>query len=622
MINFNYMARKLFLVALATIAVCATAFAQGAKNVVPGSKAEKFYQVVPEHEFTVNGFFGASTLLYKVGAGYDWAQEGETGTPHWREYKADFVNFSKGPFHPTGFGGGGGFGYIWHFHPNVGLMTGLDVAYYSGGVRNICGAYAYDGGEKYYTDNPFYTGYLETITTGEATTGERITEKYVVGYGVLDYTEMQKYLALQIPIMFQFMAPMGQGNNHFYAAIGARIGFGVWNYYQGLGGMMFSSYGPGYEPYRETWTDMVQGPAPGYYPYEWDNWEGPGKKYPWWKGEYYAQDNNSPDYMYHEGEDPDHPFQPSGKWGAKLVNVMASAEIGFRWRLADGLGLYTGIYCDYGIPTINKKQNVAQITGYPKDNDQGDYEAHSIMNTQTATGTLVRNVEAETGDHTSPNPRPGMYYTKQYMNEPMPQTVRAHTLGAGLKLKLAFGKVLPVAPVVPVLPKPDTVTKIVYVRDTVQNTVVVRDTVQNTVVVRDTVTNTVVVRDTVTIIKEIPVEIQQTMRDLSNTLFEFNKFNLGEKARGYLDEIVDWLVANPKVNVEIGGHTDGIGSQEYNQKLSENRAKTVYNYFVEHGVNKNRLSYKGYGKSEPIADNSTDAGRQQNRRVELKIINN
>ena len=78
-----------------------------------------------------------------------------------------------------------------------------------------------------------------------------------------------------------------------------------------------------------------------------------------------------------------------------------------------------------------------------------------------------------------------------------------------------------------------------------------RDTVENTVVVRDTVTNTVVVRDTITIIKEVPVEIQRTMRELSNTLFEFNKFNLGEKARGYLDEIVDWFVANPKVKANF-----------------------------------------------------------------------
>ena len=64
MINLNYMSKKLFLVALTILAVSTAAFAQGAKNVVPGTKAEKFYQVVPEHEFTVNGFFGASTLLY------------------------------------------------------------------------------------------------------------------------------------------------------------------------------------------------------------------------------------------------------------------------------------------------------------------------------------------------------------------------------------------------------------------------------------------------------------------------------------------------------------------------------------------------------------------------------
>ena len=604
MINLNYMSKKLFLVALTILAVSTAAFAQGAKNVVPGSKAEKFYQVVPEHEFTVNGFAGVSTLLYKVNAGYDWINYEGNGIPPTIYNKSDFVNFSKGPFHPTGFGGGGGFGYIWHFHPNFGLMTGLDLAYYSGGVRNIA------AGDD---DWPFFTSYTVDLP-GETETGEMVTGKHLMTYGVFDYTEMQKYLALQIPIMIQFMVPMGQGNHHFYAALGARIGFGIWNYYQGKGGMMFSSYTPTWLDYTTGWTENPQLPEPGFYYGEGgaDNWGGPGNK-PWWKGGYYEQDKDSPDYIWHDAEDPDYPFRPSGKWGAKLVNVMASAEVGFRWRLTDGLGLYTGIYCDYGITSVNKKQNVAMVTGYEgmygwEDDDPApDYEPHSIMNTQTTPGYTVQSVDG------GPNGT-GIIQNTKYKYEPLKPSVKgAHTLGLGLKLKLAFGKVLPTAPPAPpVLPKPDTVVK----------TIIIRDTVQNTVVVRDTVTNTVVVRDTVTIIKEIPVEIQQTMRDLSNTLFEFNKFNLGEKARGYLDEVVDWLVANPKVNVEIGGHTDGIGSQEYNQKLSEQRAKAVYNYFVEHGVNKSRLSYKGYGKMEPIADNSTDAGRQQNRRVELKIINN
>ena len=584
------MLKKHLLVALAVMAVCATVFAQGAKNVTPGSKAEKFYQVVPEHEFTVNGFFGASTLLYKVDGSYytEYGRNQELMLLKSPAVKSDFVNFSKGPFHPTGFGGGGGFGYIWHFHPNFGLMTGLDIAYYSGGVRGLG------------TDDihPLASSYIV----------DKNDEKHLMAYGVLDYSEMQKYLALQIPIMIQFMAPLGQGNHHFYAALGARLGFGVWNYFEGRGGFLLASqytYGDGpYDPpYTTSWRNMDW-----YQEYilpPFDDWKYPcdyynnPEKYPW----LVAGDQTT------QGDEEEYPYRPSGKWGTKLVNVMLSAELGFRWNLGRtatnwGFGLYTALYADYGIPTVNKKENVAFITGYDGFDPMvpGKYAVHSILNSQNAPVGYSKE---------DPDGAPACTTAVRY-DAPKP-LAKAHTLGLGLKLKFAFGKVLPVAPPAPpVLPKPDTVVK----------TIIIRDTVQNTVVVRDTVTNTVVVRDTVTIIKEIPVEIQQTMRDLSNTLFEFNKFNLGEKARGYLDEVVDWLVKNPKVNVEIGGHTDGIGSQEYNQKLSEQRAKAVYNYFVEHGVNKDRLSYKGYGKMEPIADNSTDAGRQQNRRVELKIINN
>ena len=596
------MLKKLFIAAAAILMVYAAAFAQGAKNAAPGSKAEKFYQVVPEHEFLINGFGGMSTLMYKVGDSYFMYEEGQRMTfSQTPAIKADIVNFSNGPFHPTGLGGGGGFGYIWHFHPNVGLMTGLDVAYYSGGLRGL-GASKGDG-----VVAPFVSSY---IVPGMSVDGNK--EEHLMGYGVADYSEMQKYLALQIPVMFQFMAPMGQGNHHFYAAVGARIGFGVWNNYKGKGAKLFSTDAWAHRqaapytrfPYTTSETHLFYEHYSGNFALPVGEWapDNP-EKYPWLKKVSEATPTAAGEFSY----------EPEGKWGAKLVNVMVSAELGFRWNLGRsannyGFGLYTALYADYGVMTVNKKENVALLTGYDQydynDNVRiayGSYDTHSVLNAQSAP------YGSSEIDKTSGNA--AIYYKYE---EPVKPLAKAHTLAAGLKVKFAFGKVLPVAPPAPpVLPKPDTVVK----------TIIIRDTVQNTVVVRDTVTNTVVVRDTVTIIKEIPVEIQQTMRDLSNTLFEFNKFNLGEKARGYLDEIVDWLVANPKVNVEIGGHTDGIGSQEYNQKLSENRAKTVYNYFVEHGVNKDRLSYKGYGKSEPIADNSTDAGRQQNRRVELKIIN-
>ncbi len=77
---------------------------------------------------------------------------------------------------------------------------------------------------------------------------------------------------------------------------------------------------------------------------------------------------------------------------------------------------------------------------------------------------------------------------------------------------------------------------------------------------------------------------------------------------------------NPDMKLELSGHTDGKGSVDYNQKLSEQRAKAVYDYLVKAGVSKTNLTWKGYGKSEPIATNDTAEGRQLNRRVELRIV--
>jgi len=74
------------------------------------------------------------------------------------------------------------------------------------------------------------------------------------------------------------------------------------------------------------------------------------------------------------------------------------------------------------------------------------------------------------------------------------------------------------------------------------------------------------------------------------------------------------------MTIEVRGHTDAKGSDSYNLRLSENRAKSVVDYLVSKGVNPKRLKYKGYGKSIPIDTNETEEGRSKNRRVEFKII--
>lgn len=104
---------------------------------------------------------------------------------------------------------------------------------------------------------------------------------------------------------------------------------------------------------------------------------------------------------------------------------------------------------------------------------------------------------------------------------------------------------------------------------------------------------------------------------LNNIYFETDKYDLLPQSFLVLNDIVKYLAKNPSINVEIIGHTDSVGEGYHNQELSENRAKSVQNYLINNGIDKNRLTSKGNGSSKPIATNETESGRQENRRVEF-----
>jgi outer membrane protein OmpA-like peptidoglycan-associated protein len=105
--------------------------------------------------------------------------------------------------------------------------------------------------------------------------------------------------------------------------------------------------------------------------------------------------------------------------------------------------------------------------------------------------------------------------------------------------------------------------------------------------------------------------------NMSDVLFRSGSFELLPAARERLAKVSGIVLAYPSLHVAIEGHTDSVGSDEYNQQLSERRAQAVRDYFVQQGINSNAVEAKGYGKTEPIASNDTTEGRQQNRRVEL-----
>ena len=107
--------------------------------------------------------------------------------------------------------------------------------------------------------------------------------------------------------------------------------------------------------------------------------------------------------------------------------------------------------------------------------------------------------------------------------------------------------------------------------------------------------------------------------------FDFNKYNIKREFAPVLDEAAQILKDNPDVKVTVEGHTDSIGSDSYNQRLSERRAAAVKHYLVSRGVAADRLETVGYGESRPIAPNTTPNGRDNpegramNRRAELKV---
>lgn len=106
---------------------------------------------------------------------------------------------------------------------------------------------------------------------------------------------------------------------------------------------------------------------------------------------------------------------------------------------------------------------------------------------------------------------------------------------------------------------------------------------------------------------------------LKNIFFETNKVELLPESKIELQKLIDFLNENPKVAIEIGGHTDNVGDDKSNQSLSENRAKTVYDFLVSNKINPSRLSFKGFGETKPVGDNTTEEGRQDNRRTEFRV---
>ncbi|HLF33752.1 MAG TPA: LamG-like jellyroll fold domain-containing protein [Cyclobacteriaceae bacterium] len=117
----------------------------------------------------------------------------------------------------------------------------------------------------------------------------------------------------------------------------------------------------------------------------------------------------------------------------------------------------------------------------------------------------------------------------------------------------------------------------------------------------------------------VPVEVGESI-SLNNIFFDFNKATLQKESFAELSRVIPLFNQFPNLKIEIAGHTDAIGSDDYNLRLSESRAGAVRDYFLTQNIAGDKIISKGYGEAEPVATNDTDEGRAQNRRVEFRIL--
>ena len=115
-----------------------------------------------------------------------------------------------------------------------------------------------------------------------------------------------------------------------------------------------------------------------------------------------------------------------------------------------------------------------------------------------------------------------------------------------------------------------------------------------------------------------PIKVGQSIV-LNNIFYDTDKYDLKNESRIELGKLISFLEKNPKIKFEISGHTDSIGTKQYNQVLSEKRARSVFDYLLVKGVAISRMTSKGYGDSKPVTKNNTEEGRSRNRRTEFMV---
>lgn len=308
-----------------------------------------------------------------------------------------------------------------------------------------------------------------------------------------------------------------------------------------------------------------------------------------------------------------------------------------RRRKAPRTSYRAGLFLDYGISDIQKNATTQNILGYPAEGptDPLDVQAASIMSSNRADGksihslilgakfTVLFQVSKDKKPKPKPKPRP---VTTPVQPKPKPPVVPAasperlfvaHIIDADTKANLdaEFEMI-------------ETKTKkLVYKTVSDKNTGLVSKSLLSTAyhisVKRQ---GYIYAQDSINAIGKdtLLIALQSIKKNtkviLQNLFFDLNSATIQSRSENSLEELYQFLVNNPNVRIAIIGHTDNLGTKSYNLRLSENRAKAVYDVLIKKGIDTSRITFNGKGDSEPIRSNDTEEGRASNRRVEFTIL--
>ena len=523
-------------------------------------------------------------------------------------------------------------GYSYFFTPNWGLATGVGISYY----RTIGKIHETDfAKDEYYSMGKYVDDDWVTIPK---------TTNYELRLRLTNWQEEQKGYFIEVPLMLRFQYKLGATRLHgFYAGLGAKLQIPIiQSTYRVLDGkskkdtrMNVSGQYDGYDGIDGKWNEMPDIGAPG-----------------------------NPNLSYHGFGSIHNPYGAFG-WKGDLnlkMSIAGTAEFGFLFGLSKRVDLMVGGYFDYGFNNIKKGEDKALFDAPPPQYHPG---ANNNVGNGIGYNGFVNSDRTSKVNLMAYGGRIGLQIKLGKLEEYKPDTIPYEEpedddddLLLLQKQLEDMQRLLQELLAIEDDPEPDFVgiRGVVYDSETKE---VIPDAIVELVDAR-TGKLVAITKSDENGKYEIPMEdfgryvievrregylysseeivIPQTAEPqviekdvyldkikegtkiiLKNIFFDTGKSTLKPESMNEIDMVYKLMVDNPTMEIELSGHTDNVGSAEMNKKLSLARATVVVKELVKRGISANRMTSAGYGFDQPIATNTTAAGRAENRRTEFKV---